>query len=411
MMNSSSQGLNSSISGGNKATEISVSFDRTNSHKIPFPPVGFCRLSRNDQMSKAEISSLSKFNFSFYTILLNLYSNSWQDEFRKANSEAKGLKIPMLVILQFGLNIDKEIKDFIELCNSIFPFVEEVIILQKDNKVTPPGLLHKVLPVLREGLHHVNIGIGGYIDLEEILKQKPDLSEADFLSLPFQTGINPDKNSPHQIDSKHQVDLIHSYKTAAHAKDIYVIPMSLNAGLSFLAEDTSQLLEADSRLLHYLAASGRAISDFKTLIFSGANSISFYENGGKAEVFTADHSNINLEKINSIPFFYLLREVLEMNNGFIIQPINKSPELIDAFIFIAGSKIKVMLINLSAEAQAVSLAGISSHAKIIMHDSQFMKEILLQKEEFEENMRQDLSFRHGQAHIELQPYGIALIHE
>jgi hypothetical protein len=410
-MNSHSKGLKSSILGGEKITEVSVAFDRTNSHKIPFPPVGFCRLSRLDQLSKAEIGSLAKLNFSFYTILLKLHTTDWQDEFKKANSEAKGLKVPLQVILQFGQDIDKELKEFIELCHSIFPFVEEVIILQKDNKVTPAGLLHKTLPSVREGLHHVKIGIGSYNDIDEIVNQKPDLTEADFLSLPFQTGIDPESVSDWHIDSDHQIELIHSFKTTYPSKQVYVIPMSLNAGLSFLSEDPAHLFSNDNRLISYLAASGKAISNLKSLIFSGIDAISFYENAGKVEVFTADHSNIKVENINLIPFFYLLQEVLEMNSGFIIQPENSSAALIDAFIFSAGGKIKVMLINLSAEKQVVNLSGLSQNAKIIMYDSQSIKEIHTLSEEFEKHAGKDISFHKNQAKIVMQPFGIALIHE
>jgi hypothetical protein len=410
-MNSYSQEPNSSLSGSTKINEHSVSFDRTNSHKIPFPPVGFCRLSRLDQLSKTEISSLAKLNFSFYTILLNLYSSNWQDEFKKANSEAKGLKIPMQVILQFGQDIDKELKDFIELCNSIFPFVEEVILLQKDFKVTPAGLLHKTLPILREGLHHVKIGIGSYNDLDEIIKQKPDLAEADFLSLPFQSGIDPDSIAYNHTDSAHQIEQIHSLKSASSSKHIYVIPMSLNAGLSFLTEDPAPLIANDKHVLSYLAASGKAISNFKSLIFSGIDSISFYENGGKTEVFSADHSNIKVENINSVPFFYLIREVLEMNSGFIIQAENSAPSLIDAFIFIAGGRIKVMLINLSGENQTISLGGVSHHAKIKMHDSHSIKEVFEHSEEFEKETGQEMSVHNARTSIVMQPFGIALIQE
>ena len=112
-MNSISQGSEGISSGTNHSSEISVSFDRTNSHKIPFPPVGFCRLSKLDQLSKPEIVALSKFNFSFYTLLLNLFEEGWKDEFKKANNEAKGLRIPMQVIMQFGTEIESEIKVYI----------------------------------------------------------------------------------------------------------------------------------------------------------------------------------------------------------------------------------------------------------------------------------------------------------
>ena len=410
-MNSVSQGSDHASSGNVHNPDIIISFDKANSHKIPFPPVGFCRLSRLDQLAKAEIEALSLFNFSFYTILINLFEEGWKDEFRKANSEAKGLKIPLQVILHFGFDIETEIKDFIELCNSIFPFVEEVILMQKDHHVTPPGLLHKVLSSLREGLHHVKIGVGGFRSLEEIVQQKPDLTEADFLTIPFQTGIHPETLNDTQFDTKHQIEQVHSLKSISHSVDIYVTPMSLNAGLTYLAADPSVLFVPVNKIVSYLAASGKAISDFKSLIFSGVNSISFYENGGKTEVFTADHSSTSLEKINSIPFFYLLREVLEMNNGFIIKAANSCPSDVDSFVFTAGGKVKVMLINLTQDVQKVVLTGISMHARIINHDSTSIKEALVSTGGKTENTGHEINFLHGNANIELQPYGIALIHE
>ncbi len=410
-MTSIPQSSDNILSGSDHSMEISVTIDRTNSHKIPFPPVGFCRLSRLDQLSKPEITALSKFNFSFYTLLLNLFEEGWKEEFKKANNEAKGLKIPMQVIMQFGTDIESELKDFIELCNSIFPFVEEVIVIQKDHNVTPDGLLHRVLASLREGLHHVKIGVGGFRSLEEICAQKPDLSDADFLTIPFQTGLDPESIARKHLDTKHQIDQVHSLQSAAHPKDIYVTPMSLNAGLSFLAADPSLLFVSESKVVSYLAASGKAISDFKKLVFSGVNSISFYENGGKTEVFTADHSKTNLEKINSIPFFYLLREVLEMNNGFIIEASNSLSSVIDSFVFTASGKVKTMLINLTAEPRKVLLFGISIHSKIINHDASSIKDALLIDDSLTPIPGVDLNFQNGSAVINMQPFGIALIRE
>jgi hypothetical protein len=410
-MNSFSEDAKPSSFSNNQNKEITVSFNRANSNKIPFPPVGFCRLSRVDQLSKPEIKALASFNFSFYTILLNLYSDNWKDEFKKANTEAKGLKIPMQVILQFGTEIDAELSAFIEICNTIYPFVEEVIILQQSHDSTPNGLLQQVLGSLREGLHHVKIGVGGYRGIDEIAAKQPDLTDADFLTIPFQTGIDPESSHDKQFNTRQQIEFIRKFKAQTSNKDIYVTPMSLNAGLVNLLHDPSSLFSSDKRVLSYLAASGKAISDFKSLIFSGVNAISFYENGGKNEVYTADHSSYNLEKIRSFPFFYLLREVLEMNNGFIIQPENDRQDEIDAFVFSAGGKIKVILINLSSEQKIVKLEGISAHAKIINHDLVSIKNALLPPEAETVEPGIEIIFHQGKASIELMPYGIALIHE
>jgi len=410
-MNNQSQEFKNSKRGIDKIGEIFISFDKANSYKIPFPPIGFCRLPSLDQLSKTEISSLANLNFSFYTILLNLISPDWQIAFKMANNEAKGLKIPMQVILQFGDDIENALKEFIELCNTIFPFVEEVILIEKENKLNPSNLLNKVLPYLREGLHHVKIGIGAYTELEGILKQKPDLNEADFLSLPFQATISLDSISDLQTKSARQIDLIREFKAAFPSKQIYVVPMSLNSGLAMLSEDSAKLLSNENSLLLYLAASGKPISILKTLIFSGIDSISFYENRGKSELFATDTSNIKVENINSIPFFYCLREILEMNNGFIIQAENSSPSHIDAFIASARGKIKVMLINLTSEEQSISLSGISHHAKIEMFDSKWIKKVLARSNENEIPIGQELSFHDGRTNILVEPFGIALIQE
>jgi len=364
-----------------------------------------------EQLSKADILSLIKLNFSFYTVLLNLSSINWQDEFRKANSEAKGLKVPMQVILQFGTEVDKELAEFIELCQTVFPFIEEVIILQNGSKVTPSGLLHKTLPFLREGLHHVKIGIGSYSDLEEIVKQKPDLNEADFLSLPFQNGTFLDSSENSRFNIQHQIELIRALKSASSSRHLYVIPNSLNTGLSIFNENPPDFLRNEQLKMSFLDISGKAISNFKSILFAGADSISFYENGGKIDIFSADHSNIKFENLKSIPFFYLLTEVLEMNNGFIIEAENSSSSKIDALILNSAGRIKAILINLSPERQAISLGGISLHSKIKILDVDFIKELFTNSEEIEKSLGLEMRFHNARANIMLQPFCIAVIIE
>lgn len=404
-MESSVQGVSGSVSGKEAITQINVIIDKQNSHKIPFPPVGYCRHARLEQLTKPEIAALSQFNFSFYTVLLELSDPLWKDDFKKANNEAKGLKIPMQVILSFSSSVDSELSSFIEICNFIFPFVEEVIILQAEHKITPDGLLQKILPSLREGLHHVKVGIGSLEDINEIVNARPAMNDADFLSVPF---ILTEKDT---VNTLRQLDLVHTLKSGSHGKDIYLNPLNFKAGLKEYSLDPEGSWSTEQQKKDSIYNSGKLISIFKSLVFSGAGAISIYENDEKSPIFKVDYSNVNLEKIASFPEYFMLKQVLEMHNGFIIQTNTSAPGSLDAFVFTAGGKTKVILINLSSAELSVSLSGISAHASYITFDAVTLLPILSQPGLKPEEYSKPVECSHNHADFHIAPYGMVIVHE
>lgn len=309
-----------------KVHDISVHFSEN--RQIPFPPVGLCRTDTASPIEAVKLDLLKQASFTFYQVKVELFRNEWSERFRMANTEAKKLKIPMQVCLVFGDNADDELETFIELCNSVFPFIDEVIVLRRNCEVTPSGLLPGILSSLREGLHHVKIGVGTLDEFDALEHDPPAMAGAGFLTF-----------SVHgQIPAHRSVSSIMSAAlTLAAGQEVYVCAFS-GAGNE---ESHANLTQNTAGIIHLINA----------LIEGGAASLCAGETIGAGGMFDTEESGPSA-------VYFLLREILSMNKGFMLVSEIEPASEAGIIGLKSGSQYKLILVNPTAETMNFHIDGI-----------------------------------------------------
>ena len=307
--------------------DIAVRFSE-NKH-IPFPPVGICRNGSASLFQAEKLDLLKQASFTHYQVKVELHSKDWQERFRMANTEAKKLKIPMQVCLIFGKNAADELGSFIDLCNTVFPFIEEVIVLHKDSEVTPAGLLPGILPSLQEGLHHVKIGVGTLDGFDALEHDPPEMSGAAFLTF----SVHVDAHMQRTVSG-----IMSDALTMAGGQEVYVSAFS-RSGNDRSAENLMQQVAGIINLI-------------KALIEAGAASVCAGETIGSGGMFeTAD--------AGPSAMYFLLREILSMNKGYMMVPEMKPGNSAAVIGLKAGSQHKLILVNPTAETLNFNIEGIA----------------------------------------------------
>lgn len=306
--------------------DVSVHFSEN--RQIPFPPVGLCRTDTTSPVEASKLDLLKQASFTHYQVKVDLFRNEWPERFRMANTEAKKLKIPMQVCLVFGDHANDELVAFIELCNSVFPFIEEVIVLRKDTEVTPSGLLSGILSSLQEGLHHVKIGVGTLDEFDALEHNPPAMAGAGFLTF-----------SVHgQFPSHRTVSAIMSAAlTMAAGQEVYASAFS--AGGS--ERNQEPIIQNTAQIINLINA----------LIEGGVASLCAGETIGAGGMFDTGESGPSA-------LYFLLREILSMNKGFMLASETEPASAAGIIGLKAGPQCKLILVNPTAGTMNFHIDGI-----------------------------------------------------
>jgi D-apionolactonase len=333
--------------------------------EIPFPCIGVARSSRPEPLTAIEAGWLRELNFTHYHVSISLGKENWQEDFKKANAEAKALKLPLQVALRLSANEKAELEEFIMLCNDIFPFIEEVMIFKEQEPVTPPGFLEALLPILRDGLHHVKLGVGTREDFVEINRHRPSEPDADFITF----SLNP---QVHASDPQTLVENIEGQKyifESLHSfigdKSIYVGPVRLKPADRdvYHAATDNPPASMDPRQASLFAA-GWTTGTIKVLAESGATAITLFETVGEQGLLFGDHKSLfpgsfDSEQSRVFPVYYLLREVMSMNHGFVIACNCTQPLKSNALLLSHDNTRKLFIVNHTFEQLTTSVPGIT----------------------------------------------------
>ena len=348
-------------------------------HKtIPFPPAGLCRAVGAASLDPSEISMIRNGGFSHYNVFLALHREGWEDTFRKANSEAKGMKLPMMVELEFGEQWETEMMGFIALCNSIFPFVDEVLVLRKDHPVTPPDMIAQMLPSLREGLHHVKIGTGTTAGVDRLKAAHMADAATDFIAFTL-PGI-PDNE---QISS----DIL-SARDLAAGKQVYAVM------------EQYRDLSADPNVS--MADACNFLSRLKCILEAGIDSLSIAYASGENGLLAEQGRKIH-------PDFHILSALTGFRNSFVV-PLGLSPD--DGVISLAlksGTAWLILLGNPTLLPVSVYLDDNKPDCRLRTLGPADLESLSSDPDQFGKQAAQPVTLSKGQQVLLLDPLTIAFL--
>ncbi|HAK80851.1 MAG TPA: hypothetical protein DCM71_29075 [Runella sp.] len=136
------------------------------------------------ELTKEAIDQLKKLQLTHYRIDLTLPSASWITEFSTHCENAFDLGLPLEVALTIGEEEEKNLEEFVFICQQNRLNISGVLLFST-NEVTTPQRIIDLIPTLKNQLPNVKFGVGTNYNFTELNRNRFEAKEADFVTFSY----------------------------------------------------------------------------------------------------------------------------------------------------------------------------------------------------------------------------------
>ncbi|MEN8228171.1 MAG: hypothetical protein ABFS38_08460 [Bacteroidota bacterium] len=324
--------------------------------KESIPGMGTGR-SSEDALSPEEAELLKRAGFNHYRVELWLGGSRWQKILKHASHEQKMLGWPLELVLHFTENSHRELKTFLDQFYQQ-PVPLKHILLFDHEHLSGKALLGEVVPGLRQAFPFVPIGGGTDANFAELNRNHPKAEQLDFIAYTIcpQVHASDDLSLLENLEAQSE--------TVFTAKELFGLPVSIPA--ITLSQRFNAVASSNDKRKHEAPpplspdrrqgtpfAAGWTVGSLKQLIFSGAESLTYFETTGARGILNKKKSNDMLS-----PLFHIFREVLAQGYSHVVSATSSAPLLFDGLMLTGRSPDKLIIINHTTEEQQISISGI-----------------------------------------------------
>ena len=251
----------------------------------PLPPLGLGH--------SAGGAGLSTLGLSHLRADLRLWEGGWADAYEVARREAASLGLPLELAVFFGPEPEHEWESLRGALAHFPAPICSVLLLHRDFKVTPPGLIERLVPRLRQALPGVLVGGGTDAYFAELNRDRPASPALDFLCFSANPQVHAEDDRTLLENVSALADVVRSARAFAGRRAIHVSPLTLKprGNPDATSGPPGVAPVADPRRGSLLEAAW-ALGSVKHLLEAGVDSLTFGEVAG-------GHS----------PLYFVLREV------------------------------------------------------------------------------------------------------
>jgi hypothetical protein len=163
-----------------------------------------------------------------------------------------------------------------------------------------------------------------------------------------------------------------------------------------------------------LFGAGWTAGSLKYLTGSDVHSLTYYETSGWRGVMEVEGGSILPEKFQSVPgavfpLYHVLADVGEFAGGEVIPSTSSNSLQVDGLAVRKDGKTRVILANLSAEAQQVTVRNLGRQVQIRQLDESNVEAAMQAPEEFRVEQGDLQQTSDGALQLDLLPYAIVRI--
>ena len=141
------------------------------------------------ELTKEAILQLKKLHLTHYRIDLELPSATWITEFSTHCENAFHLGLPLEVALTLGEDEEKNLEEFILVCQQNRLNISSILLFSK-HKVTTPQRVINLIPNLKNQLPNVKFGVGTNYNFTELNRNRFEAKDADFVTFSYHPQVH-----------------------------------------------------------------------------------------------------------------------------------------------------------------------------------------------------------------------------
>ncbi len=383
------------------------------------PQVGLCTCSDGEELREREIERLKLLHLSHLRVDVIPSEAGFECTLPRVATEAHALGVGLEIALFLSTDAGHELRQMGELVRTQRYPVRTWLIFSRDEWVTPPFLA----TLAKESLQHFTpealFGAGTNAYFCELNSSRPAYTGIDFICY----SMNP---QGHAFDNASLVETLEMQKeTVLNARalggllPVAISPVTLKPPFNPYvtapppAPNPGELpSQVDVRQMSLFGA-GWTLGSFKYLAEAAAHSVTYFETTGWRGVIERAKGSVLPDQFRSVPgavfpLYHVLADVGEFAGGDCIVTRSSEPLQVEALTLRKGNRKCLLVGNLSAQTQRVTLPGFPGVVTVRILDEQTVAEAMEQPEAFRGRAagRRDSD---AEPLVELLPYALARI--
>ncbi|MDQ3249213.1 MAG: hypothetical protein M3Q45_08400 [Chloroflexota bacterium] len=386
---------------------------------IPLPQLGLGVASHGQPLTPQEIDRLRALHLAHLRVDLALAQTNYADRLQQATYEANALAIKLEIALHLTTAAEDELRTLLNVLAQIQPPVSRWLIYGVGEKSTPPSMVEGARRALLTYAPTARFGAGTNADFYHLNGIHEPSAHQDLVTF----SINP---QVHAFDNRSLMETLEAQAapiTTAHAsypdQALVVSPITLKPRFNPVATGPApqpppdQLPpQVDPRQMALFGAAW-TVGSLKYVAEAGlVESVTYYETSGWRGVMEIEQGSPLPLQFLSIaggvfPLYHVLADVGEFAGCEVIPTQSSDTLRIDGLALRKDGKLRVLLANLSAEAQSVTLAGLGNRVRVRMLDETNAEAAMHAPEAFRAQTGNLVSPADGLLEVDLLPYAVA----
>ncbi len=350
---------------------------------LPLPDIGITATSRNKPMAEAEGRIIGKLGFSHLRADIYLFRDDAGTQLERIRAESSLTGLPVELCLFFGHNPVAELTLFLDFYRKSEIRLKSLLVLDETEKVTPPGLLAVLLPLIRKEIRDVPVGTGTNCNFAQINRSRPDPGLADFIVFPIHPQEHASDNRTLVENTEAQGCAVQCAMDFEGHRPVHVSPVTLkrrfNANTTnFEVPFVDAFLppQVDPSQMSLFGAAW-TIGSLASLLGSGAGSLTYYETVGERGIcMGAGDSRWPLQfqarKGMVFPVFHVFRMLFQYPAYRVLKIESSHPLRVNGFALAGNKKGMIFLSNMTNQNQQITLEGCEKYRlTFAMHRGNF----------------------------------------
>lgn len=332
------------------------------------PSIGIGRSSRAESLTDNEKHLLKQLKFDHYRIDLHLFEPGWKITAKKAFSESSMLGFSIEAALFFDDRFMFQLNEFISLAATSKSHISAIILLHKESRTTPDHLTKTVAPLLRAAFPGTLIGAGTNCNFAQLNRQTPAPDEIDVYSYSIHPQEHADDNLTLTENLEAQKYTVESARRFAGDREIWVSPVTIQRRFNANAGNYEEVYtgkgcppQVDSRMMSLFGAGWTALS-LKYLCESGVKGVTYHQTVGERGIMQGDFPSGWPEEFPArkgmlFPVFHIFKFILNSKSFSVLPCRSSGVPGVDVMSLTNGTKLRLMIINLTSERQEAVVDG------------------------------------------------------
>lgn len=335
----------------------------------PLPAIGLGVASHGQPLTTREIELLKALNLAHLRVDLRLDQPGWQSDLERAARDASAVGARLEVALHVPPENLEVLQGFRALLDQTKPPVARWLIFGTHEKSTSARTLNLARAQLADWDASIPFGAGTNAFFTELNRERPPVEAADFVAYSLNPTVHAVDNDSLVETLAAQAETVNSTRAFSADLPIAVTPVTFRMRWNPNATGPEPELQpgelppqVDVRQLSLLGA-GWTAGSIKYLAEAGADSLTYFETIGPRGLIETEGGSPVPERFPStaggaFPLYHVFADLAAFRGGEVVRSISSDRMRVDGLAVRRDSKVRILLANLTDEAQTVMLPDV-----------------------------------------------------